>query len=88
MADTKTGTGDEVAKLPPDTIVQEIERTRAELARTIDAISDRVSPKSAARRTVAKAKERAGQVDPRIAAAAAAVVVTGVVILLWRRSRK
>ena len=34
----------------PDTIQKEIERTRAELADTIDAIADRISPKRAASR--------------------------------------
>lgn len=36
----------------PDTIQREIERTRAELADTIDAIADRVSPRRAAARGV------------------------------------
>jgi Protein of unknown function (DUF3618) len=35
----------------PDEIQREIERTRAELAETIDAIADRVSPKRVAART-------------------------------------
>lgn len=43
----------------PDALQQEIERTRGELARTIDAIAERVSPKHAARRGVAMMKQNA-----------------------------
>ena len=41
------------ADLPPTALVGEIERTRADLARTIDEIADRVSPATSrgARRT-------------------------------------
>ena len=31
-------------KVPPDVLVTQIENTRADLARTIDEIADRVSP--------------------------------------------
>ena len=40
----------------PDTIQKEIEATRAELAETIDAIADRISPKRAASRGAAAVK--------------------------------
>jgi len=40
----------------PDTIQREIERTRAELADTIDAIADRVSPRRAASRGASAVK--------------------------------
>ena len=40
----------------PDTIQREIEATRAELAETIDAIADRISPKRAASRGAAAVK--------------------------------
>jgi hypothetical protein len=43
----------------PETIVREIERTRAELADTIDAIADRVSPRRAATRTVGALRTQA-----------------------------
>jgi hypothetical protein len=44
--------GGDVAATPrdPDAIQKEIEQTRAELAETIDAIADRISPKRAASR--------------------------------------
>ena len=45
----------------PQALEREIERTRAELARTIDALVDRVNPKTAARRSVMMLKEEAGQ---------------------------
>ena len=41
MADAET----ESKPVDQDALVADIDRTRAELARTIDAISDRVSPK-------------------------------------------
>jgi len=40
----------------PDEIQREIERTRAELAETIDAIADRVSPKRVTARTVERVR--------------------------------
>ena len=40
----------------PDTIQKEIEQTRAELADTIDAIADRISPKRAASRGASAVK--------------------------------
>jgi anti-sigma factor RsiW len=73
-----------------DTLVADIDRTRAELARTIDAISDRVSPRKNVERTRERMRERAGQIDPLMvgAATAAAVVVVGVTVLLLLRRRK
>ncbi|MCW2914805.1 MAG: hypothetical protein JWN52_2873 [Actinomycetia bacterium] len=41
----------------PEALEREIERTRDELARTIDALADRVSPKHVASRSVARLKE-------------------------------
>ncbi|GHH67897.1 hypothetical protein GCM10017673_15640 [Streptosporangium violaceochromogenes] len=45
-----------MADTDPAELERRIERTRAELARTVDAIADRVSPKQVARRTAAKAE--------------------------------
>ena len=85
MADADTD-----AKLvDQDTLVSDIDRTRAELARTIDAISDRVSPKKNARRAMGQIRQRASQVDPVMAGAAAAAVAVGVTaLLLWRRRKR
>ena len=67
----------------------DIDRTRAELARTIDAISDRVSPKKNVDRAVEQIRRRAGQIDPLMAGAAAAVFVVGLTaFVLLRRRRK
>ena len=74
-----------------DTLVADIDRTRAELARTIDAISDRVSPKKNVNRAMEQIRRRASQIDPRMAgAAAAAVVVVGLTtfIVIHRRRKR
>ena len=71
-----------------DALVADIDRTRAELARTIDAISDRVSPKKNARRALDQVRQRVAQIDPVLAGAAAATVAAGVVVLIvWRRRK-
>jgi hypothetical protein len=86
MADADT----DAKPVDQDTLVADIDRTRAQLARTIDAISDRVSPKKNVNRALEQVRQRVGQIDPVIAgAAAAAVVVVGVTTLfLWRRRQR
>ena len=86
MADAET----DAKPVDQDALVADIDRTRAELARTIDAISDRVSPKKNVDRALEQFRQRAGQVDPLIAsvAAAAAVLVSVTVIFLVRRRRR
>jgi hypothetical protein len=72
-----------------DALVADIDRTRAELARTIDAIADRVSPKKNVYRVLEQVRQRASQIDPLMAGAAAAAVAVGVTTLfLVRRRRK
>jgi hypothetical protein len=83
MADAET----ESKSVDQDTLVADIDRTRAELARTIDAISDRVSPKKNVERVRDQLRERASQIDPVMAGAAAAAVVVGVTVLLLLRRR-
>ncbi len=70
-----------------DELVADIDRTRAELARTIDAISDRVSPKKNIRRAVDQVRERISQIDPLVAGVAAGAVVIGVTVLILVRRR-
>jgi len=71
-----------------DALVADIDRTRDQLAHTIDAISDRVSPKKSAQRAVDRIRTRLSQVDPIMVGAAAGAVVIGVtVLILWRRRR-
>lgn len=85
MADADT----DAKPVDQDALVADIDRTRAELARTIDAISDRVSPKKNVHRAMDQVRQRASQIDPMMAgAAAAAVVVAATALLLWRRHRK
>jgi anti-sigma factor RsiW len=82
MADAETE-----SKPDQDTLIADIDRTRTELARTIDAISDRVSPKRNVERATDQLRERASRIDPVIAGAAAAAVVVGVTVLLLLRRR-
>jgi hypothetical protein len=84
MADADT----ESKSVNQETLVADIDRTRAELARTIDAISDRVSPKKNVERARLELRERAGQIDPLMAGAATAAIVVSVTILLLLRHRR
>jgi hypothetical protein len=52
----------------PQALEREIERTRAELARTVDALVDRINPKKAARRGVMLLREEAGQLTTAVGA--------------------
>ena len=54
--------GDDVAQRNPDAIQREIEQTRAELADTIDAIADRISPRRAASRGAQAVKHQVSSV--------------------------
>lgn len=84
MADTQTTS----AKLGQAALVTEIERTRTDLARTIDAISDRVNPAKVAQRTSAQIKDRLSQVDPLVGGAVALAAVSVTCYLVWRRLKK
>jgi hypothetical protein len=84
MADGQT----ESKPVDQDALVADIDRTRTELARTIDSIADRVSPKKNVNRAMEQIRQRASQIDPLIAGAAAAAVVVGITALLLIRRRK
>jgi cell division septum initiation protein DivIVA len=58
MADADT----DAKPVDQDTLVADIESTRTQLARTIDAIADRVSPKKNVERTMEQARRRADEV--------------------------
>lgn len=58
----------------PEGLERQIEETRAELARTIDSIADRVAPKNVARRGVAMVKEQAEHVVETVTGAVSGVV--------------
>jgi len=78
----------EVALRDPDALIKEIERTRENLARTIDALTERVSPGSVARRTLARAREQAARPEVQLVGGAAALVTVAVAAYaLWRRRR-
>jgi hypothetical protein len=83
--ETSGGAPDDLA---PNALVGEIERTRADLARTIDEIADRVAPRNVARRTLEQAKDRLSQVDPLIGGAVVLGVVSVVGFMVWRKLRK
>jgi MYXO-CTERM domain-containing protein len=70
-----------------ETTIMEIEQAREDLARTIDAIADKVRPANVARRTADKLRQRVPSVDPKLAGAGAIVVVGVVALLVWRRRR-
>ena len=83
--ETSGGAPDDLA---PNALVGEIERTRADLARTIDEIADRVSPRNVARRTLDQAVDRISQVDPLIGGAIALAAVSVTCYVIWRKLRK
>ncbi len=84
MADADT----EAKPVDQDALVADIDRTRTELARTIDAISDRVSPKKNVRRALDQVRQRASQIDPIMAGAAVAVALGITGLFLWRRRKR
>jgi hypothetical protein len=76
------------SKRDSDAIVAEIERTRQSLARTIDALTDRVSPAANARRIRETVSEQLSKPQVRLAILAAGIVVTGLVVYrAWGRRR-
>ncbi len=76
------------APTAPTELVDEIERTRANLAQTIDEIADRVAPANVARRAVDETKERLSQIDPLVGGAVALAVVSVTCYFVWRKLRK
>jgi len=76
------------APTAPTELVDEIERTRANLAQTIDQIADRVAPANVARRTLDQARERLSQVDPMVGGAVALAAVSVTCYFIWRKLRK
>lgn len=77
-----------VAVRDPDALIKEIERTRENLARTIDALTERVSPGNIARRTVARVREQASRPEVQLVGGMAALAaVAAVTYALWRRRR-
>jgi Protein of unknown function (DUF3618) len=78
-----------VAKGDPDVLVAQIERTREDLARTIDSLADRVSPAGNVRMLRAKLAEQAARPEVQLGAAAVGAAVVGLAILrMWARHRR
>jgi hypothetical protein len=77
----------EVALRDPDQLVKEIERTRENLARTIDTLTERVSPANVAKRAMSKLVDQASRPEVQIGAAAVTVTVVAVTVLVWWRRR-
>lgn len=77
-----------VAKRHTDDIVAEIERTRQNLARTIDSLADRVSPASNVRRMRDRAVDQVSRPEVQLAAVAVVLAATGITIYrIWGRRR-
>ncbi len=78
-----------VAKQDPDMIVAEIERTRENLAQTIDSLADRVSPANNVRRLKDRLAEQAARPEVQLAAASIGLAVLGITIYrIWGRRRR
>ena len=77
----------EVAVRDPDQLVKQIERTRENLARTIDTLTERVSPANVAKRAMSKVLDQASRPEIQIGAAAVTVVTVTVAVVVWWRRR-
>ncbi len=81
--------GATVAGSDPDALVAEIERTRENLAETIDTLMDRVSPANAAQQIRGRLREEAAKPEVRMAAVAVGLAVTAILVLrIWGRRKK
>jgi len=73
----------------PDALVREIERTRENLAQTIDALAERIRPANVARRALDRAREQLATPEGALlAGTATAVLAVGAAVYLWRRGRR
>jgi hypothetical protein len=73
----------------PDTLVAQIERTRENLAQTIDTLAERVSPSGSLRRLRERALAQANRPEVVLAATAVGLAVAGITILrIWGRRRR
>jgi len=73
----------------PDAIVAQIERTRENLAQTIDSLAERVSPANNVRKLRERVLQEAARPEVRLAAAAVGLALVGVTILrIWGKRRK
>jgi hypothetical protein len=84
MADAET----DAKPVDQDALVADIEQTRVQLARTIDAIADRVNPQKNLGRALEQVRQRTRRVDPLIVGAAAGAVLVSVTVVFLVRRRK
>jgi hypothetical protein len=88
LTGTVTANG-KVAKRDSEDIVAEIERTRQNLARTIDTLADRVNPASNVRRLRDRATEEMRKPEVQLATAAVVVAVAGIMVYrIWGRRKR
>jgi hypothetical protein len=77
-----------VAAGDPDLLLAQIERTRDDLARTIDSLTERVSPASNVRLLKEKLAAQAARPEVQAGAAAVGLALVGLTILrIWARRR-
>jgi Protein of unknown function (DUF3618) len=73
----------------PDALVAQIERTRENLAQTIDFLAERVSPANNVRRLRSQLAEQAARPEVRKAGAAIGLAVAGLIIYrMFARRRR
>jgi len=78
-----------VAKGDPEVLVAEIERTREDLARTIDSMAERVSPANNLRILREKLAAQVARPEVQLGAAAIGLTVVGLAVLrVWARRRR
>jgi hypothetical protein len=89
-ADTHPTTTMPTSSNDPDAIREDIERTREELAGTVDALHAKLDLKAQARARVARARDRAtddaGKPRPEVVVGAVGTVLLVIGLVWWRRS--
>jgi Protein of unknown function (DUF3618) len=77
-----------VARRDSDAVVADIERTRQNLAHTIDSLADRVSPAKNVRRLREQAAQQLSRPEVKLAVAAAALAFASVAVYrIWGRRK-
>jgi Protein of unknown function (DUF3618) len=78
-----------VAKNDPQALVNQIEQTREDLARTIDTLAERVSPAHNIQALRSKLAEQVAKPEVQLGAVAVGMAIVGLAVLrLWTRRRR
>ncbi len=78
----------EVAVRDPNQVISEIESTRENLARTIDALTERVSPGNLVRHSLDRVREQVARPEVQLIGGAVVLVTAAAVAYsVWRRRR-